>query len=182
MGAFMRKYGDTVLPMVEQLMPQIAPMLDKGRNAEERRIAVCIIDDLLEHCPAGLQRYLPNVMPVLLEVGAAPPSCGRGVARLQQPHPPPACARPGMPPATTHCPAAIRSAPHLALARPHAHARHPPLQACGDRHEDLRQCSAYGVGVVAEKAPAAFKPYLATALAKLSAIINAPDARNEDNE
>jgi hypothetical protein len=38
------------------------------------------------------------------------------------------------------------------------------------------------VGIVAEKAPAAFKPYLATALAKLSAIINAPDARNEDNE
>ncbi len=68
MGAFMKKYGDAVLPLVELLMPQVAPMLDKGRNSEERRIAVCIIDDLLEYCPQGLAKYLPNVMPVLLEV------------------------------------------------------------------------------------------------------------------
>jgi hypothetical protein len=70
------------------------------------------------------------------------------------------------------------------LPATHAHRNHccPCTQACGDKHADLRQCSAYGVGVVAEKAPAAFKPYMSTALAKLSAIINDPDARSEDNE
>jgi hypothetical protein len=65
---------------------------------------------------------------------------------------------------------------------PPPHSACPCTQACGDKHADLRQCSAYGVGIVAEKAPAAFKPYISTALAKLSAIINAPDARDDDNE
>lgn len=33
--------------------PQIGPLLDKGRNPEDRRIAICVVDDLLEHSPAG---------------------------------------------------------------------------------------------------------------------------------
>ena len=53
LGTFLKKFGDAVLPFVETVMPLIAPLLDKGRGSEDRRIAVCVVDDLLEHSPAG---------------------------------------------------------------------------------------------------------------------------------
>ena len=61
MGTFLKKFGDHVLPYVEALMPQIAPLLDKSRNSEDRRIAVCVVDDLLEHSPAGRAKYYQQV-------------------------------------------------------------------------------------------------------------------------
>ena len=61
LGTFLKKYGDTVLPYVEGLMPQIAPLLEKGRSAEERRIAVCVVDDLLDHSPAGRAKHAAQV-------------------------------------------------------------------------------------------------------------------------
>eukprot|EP00955_Chlamydomonas_euryale_P001037 12010-Chlamydomonas_euryale.AAC.1 len=57
LGTFLKKFGDAVLPYVERVMGQIAPLLDKGRSHEERRIAVCVVDDLLEHSPAGRAKY-----------------------------------------------------------------------------------------------------------------------------
>jgi hypothetical protein len=42
-------------------MPSIAPLLDKARPDEERRIALCIIDDMLEHSAAGRAKYLSQV-------------------------------------------------------------------------------------------------------------------------
>lgn len=61
LGNFLKAFGDAALPYVEGLMPSIAPLLDKARPDEERRIALCIIDDMLEHSAAGRAKYLSQV-------------------------------------------------------------------------------------------------------------------------
>ncbi len=40
---------------------QIGALLDQDRGSEERRIAICVVDDLLEHSPAGRAKYMPQV-------------------------------------------------------------------------------------------------------------------------
>lgn len=121
LGTFLKKFNDAVLPYVETIMPQIAPLLDKGRSSEDRRIAVCVVDDLLEHSPAGRAKYSQQVVPLLLE-------------------------------------------------------------ACGAQDADLRQCSVYGLGVLASKSPELFKPIAADTLARVLAIVQHPQARDEENE
>ncbi|GLC61179.1 hypothetical protein PLESTB_001728100 [Pleodorina starrii] len=72
-GAFLKKFGDDVLPLVESLlMTRYGAMLtDKSRSAEERRIAICLVDDLLENSPAGMVKHFNNVLPILLEATRA---------------------------------------------------------------------------------------------------------------
>ncbi|MEW5314066.1 MAG: hypothetical protein WDW38_005590 [Sanguina aurantia] len=120
-GCFLKKFGDAVLPYVEEIMALIAPLLAKGRGNEERRIAICVVDDLLEHSPAGRAKYLNQVLPILLE-------CSSSEA------------------------------------------------------VDLRQCAVYGLGILALKSPAQFKPAVPDALARVLAIVRHADARNDDNE
>uniref|UniRef100_A0A7R9V0M6 TOG domain-containing protein n=1 Tax=Chlamydomonas euryale TaxID=1486919 RepID=A0A7R9V0M6_9CHLO len=121
LGTFLKKFGDAVLPYVERVMGQIAPLLDKGRSHEERRIAVCVVDDLLEHSPAGRAKYAAQVVPMLLE-------------------------------------------------------------SCAAADADLRQCSVYGLGVLASKSPELFRPYADGALKQVLAIVQHPAAKEEDNE
>ncbi|KXZ45960.1 hypothetical protein GPECTOR_49g544 [Gonium pectorale] len=68
-GAFLKKFGDDVLPLVENLlMTRYGAMLtDKSRSPEERRIAICLLDDLLENSPAGMAKHFNNVLPMLLD-------------------------------------------------------------------------------------------------------------------
>ncbi len=54
LSAIMKKYGDAAMPLVDLLMPSIAPLLAPNRSAEERRIALCLLDDILEFSPAGM--------------------------------------------------------------------------------------------------------------------------------
>ncbi len=56
--AVLRKYGDAALPVLAELMPALGALLEPGRDPEERRIAICILDDILEHCPAGARLAL----------------------------------------------------------------------------------------------------------------------------
>lgn len=51
--AVLKVYQDNAMPMIDTLMPQIGGLLDPQRSAGERRIGICIIDDLLEHSAAG---------------------------------------------------------------------------------------------------------------------------------
>jgi hypothetical protein len=120
-GAFLKKYGDGVLPYVESLMPKVAPLLDRSRPDEERRIAMCIVDDLLEHSAAGRAKYGQQVVPLMVEALLSP-------------------------------------------------------------HSDLRQCSAYGVGVAARLAPEALAPHVGLAAQRLLAVVSHADARSSDNE
>ncbi|GLI67663.1 hypothetical protein VaNZ11_011915 [Volvox africanus] len=72
-GAFLKKFGDDVLLLVESLlMTRYGAMLtDKSRGAEERRIAICLVDDLLENSAAGMAKHFNNVLPILLEATQA---------------------------------------------------------------------------------------------------------------
>ena len=51
------------------------------------------------------------------------------------------------------------------------------LEACKSRDAALRQCAAFGVGILAQHRPDGFRPVAATAVSHLLAIIGAPDAR-----
>lgn len=66
-ASFLKKYGDTVLPYVESLMPLAAKLLDKSRTAVERRIGICVLDDLLEHSRAAGEKYVDKFFPILME-------------------------------------------------------------------------------------------------------------------
>ena len=49
----LRSYGDRAMPYIDGIMPQLAQLLDAQRSVQERRIGVCIMDDILEHSAAG---------------------------------------------------------------------------------------------------------------------------------
>ena len=128
-GAILKAHGDGAAAGVDALMPGLAPLLAPGSDGVaasgaspgERRIAVCIIDDVLEHCPSGAAKYAPQAAPVL--VAATGDAAGGGA---------------------------------------------------------LRQCAAYGLGVLAEARPALAGPFLAAAAEALLACAAAQEDGDED--
>ena len=122
-GSLLRSLHAPVLPALEPLLQEfVAPMLAPDRSPEERRIAICVFDDVMEHASDGgaSLRYLEGF------VG-------------------------------------------------------PCLAGCRDADADVRQASVYGVGVMAQALGAAFTPHVPASLAALAAVIQAPDARDEEN-
>jgi hypothetical protein len=72
-GALLAALGDAALPGVDALMPALAPLLDeRSASPGERRVAVCLIDDVIEHSAAGAARYAPQAAPVLAAAVASP--------------------------------------------------------------------------------------------------------------
>ena len=53
LSAVMKLLGDAAMPLVDGLMPQLAGLLEARASPEERRVAICILDDVLEFSPAG---------------------------------------------------------------------------------------------------------------------------------
>ena len=62
----LKQYGDAVMPLVDGLMPAVARLLEKGRFPEERRVALCLMDDVIQYSPTGAAKYMAQVMPLLL--------------------------------------------------------------------------------------------------------------------
>ncbi|CAD7699153.1 unnamed protein product, partial [Ostreobium quekettii] len=54
------------------------------------------------------------------------------------------------------------------------------LEGCSSDHPGLRQCAAFGVGVLAQKHAEVFKPAAAQTLAKLMEVVNRPEAHSEE--
>ena len=53
-GTLLKSYKSTILADIEPLLQsKIAPMFAPDRSAEERRIAICIFDDVFEHASEG---------------------------------------------------------------------------------------------------------------------------------
>ena len=122
-GSLLRSLKGPVLPTIEPLLAQyVAPMLAPDRSPEERRIAVCVFDDVFEHASenGASLRYLDAF------VG-------------------------------------------------------PCLAGCDYADADVRQASVYGVGVMAAAVGQAFAPHVPGALAALARVIQAPDARSDEN-
>ena len=111
------------MPLVEQLLPYFAQMLEPQRSTSEHRIAICLIDSVVEFGSDGgaTMKYFNSFLPILLN---------------------------------------------------------NVLNA----DADIRQCSAYGLGVCAQSYGEAFSPVCKEALNKLMQIIQAPDARTPDYE
>ncbi|XP_050233599.1 uncharacterized protein LOC126682090 [Mercurialis annua] len=69
LGTLIKTFRVSFLPLFDEISPYITPMLGKDKTAEERRIAICIFDDVVEQCrEAALKnKYYETYVPFLLE-------------------------------------------------------------------------------------------------------------------
>lgn len=49
----LEQFGDAAMPLLEGLMPQIGVLLAPSSSTEEKRVGICIMDDILEHSEQG---------------------------------------------------------------------------------------------------------------------------------
>ncbi|KAH7372426.1 hypothetical protein KP509_17G003600 [Ceratopteris richardii] len=66
-GTLLKTFKSNFLPLFEELLPFITPMLAKGCSNEERRIAICIFDDVAEQCQGNATKYYNTFLPFVLE-------------------------------------------------------------------------------------------------------------------
>ncbi|KAL6637674.1 hypothetical protein ACP70R_025246 [Stipagrostis hirtigluma subsp. patula] len=67
LGTLVKTFKAYFLPFFDELSVYLTPMLGKDKTAEERRIAICIFDDVAEHCREAAVRYYDVYLPSLLE-------------------------------------------------------------------------------------------------------------------
>ena len=53
LGAVLEQFGDAAMPLLEGLMPQIGVLLTPKSSVEEKRVGICIMDDIMEHTKEG---------------------------------------------------------------------------------------------------------------------------------
>lgn len=73
LSSFLKKFKSGFLPVIDELWPLIMPMLeDPKRSSQEKRIAICIFDDIVEHAGEGgaALRYIEPLMPYVLRAAA----------------------------------------------------------------------------------------------------------------
>ena len=52
-GAVLEQFGDSAMPLMEGLMPQVGALLTAKSSVEERRVGICVMDDIMEHTKEG---------------------------------------------------------------------------------------------------------------------------------
>ncbi|KAL1823075.1 hypothetical protein ACET3Z_009853 [Daucus carota] len=67
LGTLIKLFKVSFLPFFEDLSPHLNPMLGKDKTAEERRVAICIFDDIAEECREAAFKYYNHYLPFLLE-------------------------------------------------------------------------------------------------------------------
>ncbi|XP_042385378.1 importin-5-like [Zingiber officinale] len=67
LGTLIKTFKASFLPFFDELSLYITPMLGKDKTPEERRIAICIFDDVAEQCREAALRYYDTYLPFLLE-------------------------------------------------------------------------------------------------------------------
>jgi hypothetical protein len=65
LGSLLKTFKVAFLPYFEELIPYITPMLGKDRTPEERRVAICIFDDVAEQCGDTSIKYRNNYLAIL---------------------------------------------------------------------------------------------------------------------
>ncbi|XP_031248967.1 importin-5-like [Pistacia vera] len=67
LGALIKTFKASFLTFFDELLSYLTPMWGKDKTAEERRIAICIFDDVVEHCHEAALKYYDTYLPFLLE-------------------------------------------------------------------------------------------------------------------
>ncbi|KAK1410940.1 hypothetical protein QVD17_37483 [Tagetes erecta] len=67
LGTLLKVFKTLFLPFFDELLPYLMPMWGKDRTAEEKRIAICIFDDVSEHCRDSAVKYYGTFLPAVLE-------------------------------------------------------------------------------------------------------------------
>ncbi|KAF5725527.1 importin-5-like [Tripterygium wilfordii] len=67
LGTLIKTFKAAFLPFFDDLSTYLTPMWGKDKTAEERRIAICIFDDVAEQCRETALRYYDTYLPFLLE-------------------------------------------------------------------------------------------------------------------
>ncbi|CAM6081611.1 unnamed protein product [Calypogeia fissa] len=72
LGTLIKTFKNPFLPYFEELIIYITPMLGKDRTPEEKRVAICIFDDVAEQCREAAVKYYDTFLPFLLEASMDP--------------------------------------------------------------------------------------------------------------
>ncbi|XP_050216115.1 uncharacterized protein LOC126667195 [Mercurialis annua] len=67
LGTLIKTFKASFLPFFDELSTYLTPMWGKDKTAEERRIAICIFDDVAEQCREAALKYYDTFLPFLLE-------------------------------------------------------------------------------------------------------------------
>ncbi|PSR95359.1 Importin-5 like [Actinidia chinensis var. chinensis] len=67
LGTLIKTFKAPFLPFFDELSSYLTPMWGKDKTAEERRIAICIFDDVAEQCREAALKYYDTYLPFLLE-------------------------------------------------------------------------------------------------------------------
>ncbi|GMH20087.1 hypothetical protein Nepgr_021928 [Nepenthes gracilis] len=67
LGTLIKIFKASFLPFFDELSSYLTPMWGKDKTAEERRIAICIFDDVVEQCREAALKYYDTYLPFLLE-------------------------------------------------------------------------------------------------------------------
>ncbi len=90
--SILKLYGDAALQFVEALLPNFSTFLGPARYVEERRVALILMDDVIQYSPAGAAKYANQVLPQLLQGSAdqdagVRQSCVYGLGRTAEHRP-----------------------------------------------------------------------------------------------
>ncbi|GJP47022.1 hypothetical protein CLOM_g13056, partial [Closterium sp. NIES-68] len=66
-GELMRVFKASFKPFADDLAPFVLHMMDKSRPSTERRVGICIFDDLAENMGDAAASYFPAFLPHILE-------------------------------------------------------------------------------------------------------------------
>ncbi|KAH1204811.1 Importin-5 [Glycine max] len=67
LGTLIKTFRASFLPFFDDLSSYLTPMFGKDKTSEERRIAICIFDDVAEHGREAALKYYDSFLPFLLE-------------------------------------------------------------------------------------------------------------------
>eukprot|EP01025_Chloroclados_australasicus_P010561 TRINITY_DN1432_c0_g2_i1.p1 TRINITY_DN1432_c0_g2~~TRINITY_DN1432_c0_g2_i1.p1 ORF type:complete len:1108 (-),score=185.74 TRINITY_DN1432_c0_g2_i1:305-3628(-) len=65
-GSALKKFGDEIMPAVQELMQFFGEMVDPNQPADFRRVGVCVMDDILDYTKEAAMKYAGQFMPVLM--------------------------------------------------------------------------------------------------------------------
>ncbi|XWS71068.1 hypothetical protein CRYUN_Cryun03dG0105100 [Craigia yunnanensis] len=67
LGTLIKTFKASFLPFFDELSSYLTPMWGKDKTAEERRIAICIFDDVAEQCRETVLNYYDTYLPFILD-------------------------------------------------------------------------------------------------------------------